>query len=476
MFSNASASRRLARLQRREELLRFRYMAEHGAATRMAIGAQLVAVRARQGLAAAFYAAVLNIPANAADMSLEARDALRLKQAIINHKSVSISRLGLQRNSLHAWEQARRANDFKIAEPALQKLIDSVREEARFKAKAMGIASPYEALLRSRTPGFSMAEFERHAARIEKFSQNALKNRARLPAQPPHAMPKAQQKEAQDRLLAKLGYSGKVMETAHPICLGTHGDVRIGMAYDEGDFFYTMLNAAHEGGHGLYRQSLPDADRLAGQVAGVAMDEAMALLIENHVARSQDFADMLAKELPPGAPGLKEIFARAATLSEEPVRIRADEVRYPLDVILRYRLEKEMIDGNLKAADLPGVWAREFEKLTGLKTPDDNRGVLQDVHWYGGEFGWFPNYFMGQIAAAQIYAQAEKELPGLSKDFAQGDFTRLRGWLHGKVYGAGARLDTFEIVEQVTGKKLDTVAWEKHVRRRYAPLFKEPHS
>jgi carboxypeptidase Taq len=478
MLSNASASKRLARMRRGEEILRWRYMAERAPLRRKAIGARLLALRLRHSLTAAFYKAALDIKPDAADASFEARDALRLQQALIDGTALGIAatagRVRLLEKTLQAWERARAQNDFAVAAPHLQALVDSVRAEARHKAKEMGLASPYEALLKSRTPGFDMAAFERMAARLIPFSQGALAHKAFMPAAAAHKLPRAQQKEMQDRILARLGYRGLVAETAHPICLGTHDDVRIGMSYDEDDFLFGVLNAMHEGGHGLFRQGLPHPDRLAGQVAGVALDEAMALLMENHVARTPEFAAALARELPPGCPDAKAIFTRAATLAQEPVRLRADEVRYPLDVILRYRLEKEMIDGTLAAADLPLAWAREYEKLTGLKTPDDRSGALQDVHWFGGEFAWFPNYLLGQLAAAQLFKQAEKDLPGLAADIARADFTALRGWLTDKVYSEGARLDTFELVEKVTGRRLDTAAWERHVRRRYAPLFPPP--
>jgi carboxypeptidase Taq len=425
---------------------------------------------------AAFCKATVRIPLWG-DNSFTMRDRLRVEQAIINGTALGVAgtvgRVRALEKSLRAWEAARAANDFSLAAPALQKVIDSMRKEARAKSKAMGYA-PYEALLRSRTPGFRTGDFERFAARAEIFSRNALKNRALMPPAPPAiGLERAAQKELQDKILANLGYRGKVAETDHPICLGTHGDVRIGTGYDEGDVLYGLWNAMHEGGHGIFREGLPAEykKRLVGQVAGVALDEAMALLMENHIGRTREFTANVARQLPEGRISAKDIFNRATALSNAPVRLQADEVRYPLDVIIRYRLEKDMIEGVIDAKDLPEAWADEYQKLTGMRPKDDNEGVLQDVHWFAGEFAWFPNYMIGQLAAAQIFEKAEQDVPNLRIDLVYGDTSRLRQWLQEKIYNEGARLDTFELVERVTGRKLDTLAWERHIQAKYAPLF-----
>ena len=440
---------KIAQLKQRQENLMFAYMAEKSPRRRARIGLQIAAVRVKAALIASFSKASGKNP-----------DYLLIDAQSLN-PAQTLHRARVTDKCMRTWEAAKTANDFKIVAPALQEMVDSVRLEARVKAKALGLASPYHALLACKTPGFDIAQFETWCAQLEIFCRAALANRKieNIPAW--HADP-----TLGNKILALLGHANAV-ETAHPLCLGTHGDTRIGLRANESDSATVILNALHEGGHASLRKNLP----ANGRLAGVGIDETCALIIENHAGKGYAFATYLSSitKKPP-----MEIYQSLTALSSKPIRTSADEVRYPLDVILRYRLEKDLIDGNLKAADIPAAWAREYKRLTGMDVKNDNEGALQDVHWFGGEFGWFPNYLIGQLVAAQLYAAAYKEKPEIPKHLTKGDFTPLTSWLNENIYRHGARWNTFELIERATGKPLGTAAWERHIKDRYHGLFPVP--
>lgn len=485
MFSTSSASRKFARIRQQQEILLWRYAVDQSPRAQIEIGAKLLAVRLKQSLLGAFYGAVLDIKDDQED-SWEAADRRALRNEIIHARALGpaavVKRVFQMKDSMTKWQQAREKNDFSVVAPSLQKLVDSVRQEARYKAAQMGLESPYEALLRGKTPGFSMEDFEGWIAELEKFSRQSLNIQSKgrdKSADRIFAMREHGQHWLQNSVLSRMGYDfdrGGIKTALHPLCLGTHDNVPIGMRYNEDDFAELLLTVAHEGGHALYRQNVPAAhkDKLVGGIAGVGMDEAMALLMENHVMRSRPtvnfMSDFIRVTMPdydyPDLTGA-ELFKRMTRISDEPVRTEADEVRYPLDVILRYKIEKALIDGDMQVADIPKVWAEEYERLTGMEVKDDNEGPLQDIHWFGGEFGWFPNYLLGQLAAAQLFESALKESREIGMQFRKGDMSGMMRWLNENIYKHGARYTMFELVENATGRPLDTKAYMRHIVNRY---------
>lgn len=483
MFSAPEASRKFARLQRDQEILLWRYATADSDRRKQAIGLKILGLKLRQSLMGAFYGAVLHIDAADGD-SWEEADRRRLREAIIHARALgpaaAVRRTWLMRETMEKWHEAKKRNDFSVVSRPLQGLVDSIRDEARFKAKQMGLASPYEALVRGKTPGFSMQEFEAWAEAIEGFARQALNILPKSgPPLPVWRMPKNDQHWIQDSFLQRLGFDfgrGRIAEAPHPMCLGTHDEVAIGMRYDENDFCEALLSSAHEGGHALYRQNLPPqySDRLVGGIAGTGMDEAMALIIENHVGRNVRMAQFMADFIRVTMPEYDDPALSGGSLSAHLTRIAAgtlrtdaDEVRYPLDIILRYKIEKALIDDGMKVADIPAYWAAEYERLTGQKVKDDNEGPLQDIHWFGGEFGWFPNYLIGQLAAAQLYEAALADMPDLPRRMQKGEVSMLTGWLDEFVYRMGARYTTFEIIEDATGRALDTASYFRHIIERY---------
>jgi carboxypeptidase Taq len=253
------------------------------------------------------------------------------------------------------------------------------------------------------------------------------------------------------------------------------GDVRITTRYTEDDFAKSLMGVLHETGHALYEFGLPAEWRYqpVGTARGMAMHESQSLLVEMQACRSRAFVGF-------AAPLIREAFGRSGPAFEADnlyrrnivvrrglIRVDADEVTYPAHVILRYRLERALIDGALDLADLPGAWRDGMIELVGIAPPDDRDGCLQDIHWPGGAWGYFPTYTMGAMIAAQLFATAKDRLPGLLDDLARGDFSRLMGWLRTEVHARASSLPTAEIVTAATGRPLDVAIYRRHLEDRY---------
>ena len=296
--------------------------------------------------------------------------------------------------------------------------------------------------------------------------------------EPRGPFPVAAQRRVAMMLMDKIGFDfahGRIDESAHPFCGGTPDDVRLTTRYDEADFATALMGTLHETGHALYQRGLPAEWRRqpVGAARGMAVHESQSLLLEMQVCRSRAFAAF-------AAPLLAEIFGgdpaswqpegfyrRQIAVRPGPIRVDADEVTYPAHVILRYRLEQAMIAGDLVPRDLPGAWADGLKALLGIAPASDREGVLQDIHWYDGAWGYFPTYTLGALIAAQLFAAARAAVPGLVDGIGRGEFAPLFEWLRQNVHGKGSLLSTAELVQSATGAPLGTAAFEAHLRERY---------
>jgi carboxypeptidase Taq len=381
------------------------------------------------------------------------------------------------------WRDARADSDFAAVAGKLEAVLALVRETAAAKAEALGL-SPYDALLDEYEPDGRAQEIDRVFADLEAFLPDFLaavldrQRRLPPPSMPAGPFPIERQRALGVRLMTRLGFDfehGRLDVSLHPFCGGTPDDVRITTRYDEADFTSALMGVLHETGHALYERGLPERWRRqpAGQARGMSLHESQSLLVEMQVCRSRPFLGF-------AAPLLREAFEAEGPAWEadnlyrlytrvEPgfIRVDADEVTYPAHVILRYRLERAMVAGDLAVADLPGAWNEGHGKLLGLVPPDDRRGCLQDIHWYDGAWGYFPTYTLGAMTAAQLFAAALAADPGIEPGIARGDFVALFAWLRRNVHGKGSLLSTPALLEEATGRRLDADVFKAHLRRRY---------
>lgn len=381
------------------------------------------------------------------------------------------------------WREARAASDFARVRPFLEEVVRLQRETAAALAAVTGLA-PYDALMEGYQRGITAADVEPVFAAYEGFLAEALpraeERQARRPAalRPEGPFPAAAQEALCREMAGRAGLDfahARLDRSLHPFCGGTPTDVRITTRYDEANFASALLGVLHETGHALYERGLPPAwaRQPVGEAAGMAAHESQSLIIEMQACRSDAFLRFIGPRLQtafggPAAPYAAENLSRLWRRVERGfIRVDADELTYPAHVILRFRLERALIGGDLAVADLPGAWNDGVAALLGLTPPDDARGCLQDIHWHDGAFGYFPSYTLGAMAAAQLMRAARAGLPDLDAALAEGDLSPLTGWLREKVHAQGSRLGFQDLLRAATGKPLDPSDFTAHLTERY---------
>lgn len=381
------------------------------------------------------------------------------------------------------WRKARANDDFALVRPYLERLLGLIRRAGEAKAARLGVGI-YDALLDEYEPGGRSAEIDAVFADLEAFLpgflHKVLDHQAKGPSIKPlqGPFPIHQQRDLGLRLMESAGFEfdhGRLDISLHPFCGGTPDDVRITTRYKEEDFSSALMGVLHETGHALYERGLPPVWRgqPVGEARGMAMHESQSLLIEMQVCRSRPFLTFL-------APLLREAFGGRGPAWEPEnlyrlytrvkpgfIRVEADEVTYPAHVILRYRLEKDMIEGRMEVRDLPEAWTDGMRRMLGIVPDTDREGCLQDIHWFDGAWGYFPTYTLGAMMAAQLYDAARRADPAIGPGIARGDFKPLLAWLRRHVHGKGSLLSSSELLVEATGRPLDPAVYKAHLERRY---------
>lgn len=383
-----------------------------------------------------------------------------------------------------AWRQARPAADFSMVAPALAELLALVREAGAAKAARLGV-SRYDALLDQYEPDGRAAEIEEVFADLEAFLPGFLarvmEEQARRPAPslPQGPFPAGQQRAVGLEFMAALGFDfrhGRLDTSFHPFCGGYAEDVRVTTRYDEADFTSALMGVLHETGHALYDFGLPGAawrHQPVGRARGMVMHESQSLLVEMQACRSREFcgwaAPRLARAFGGSGPAWDPEALYRAGIGVAPgfIRVDADEVTYPAHVIIRFRLEKALVDGALPLADLPGAWNEQYRTLLGITPPNDRLGCLQDIHWYDGAWGYFPTYTLGAMAAAQLFDAATRADSAILPAIGRGDFAPLLAWLRPNVHAQGSLLSTRDLLAAATGRPLDPAVFKAHLAQRY---------
>jgi len=426
----------------------------------------------------------------AAADTVNPRDAANLRlmrHAYTRAKAVPVdlveARARANSNCEKIWRVARKDADFALVSPHLTEVLHLTRETAAALSGALGLA-PYDALMDGYQSGLGADEAAAIFAGYEKFLAVALpeverrQSQQAAPVSPVGPFPVAAQEAFCRDLAQRLGLdftNARLDQSAHPFSGGTPTDIRITTRYVEDDCTSAILAVVHETGHALYERGLPAADgRLpVGEAAGMAVHESQSLIIEMQACRSDSFLAWLGGQMHAAFGGAPEPYRLEnmgrlwRQVRRSTIRVDADELTYPAHVILRFRLERAMIDGDLLVADLPGAWNDSLKDLLGIVPPDDAQGCLQDIHWYDGAFGYFPCYTLGAMAAAQLMQAARTQIPHLDEAFGRGDLSPLVGWLRSHVHGIGNRLDLNTILERATSRRLDPFAFQDHLQRRY---------
>ncbi len=381
------------------------------------------------------------------------------------------------------WREARRQSDFAMVSPLLSEVVSLKRQAAQALGPALGL-SPYDALMDGYQRGVAAADVEPVFDRYEAWLADALPKAEALQAKRPAPVPlegvfPSDRQEGLCRHLARRAgleeAHFRLDRSVHPFCGGTPTDVRITTRYDESDPAQALLGVLHETGHALYERGLPAEHRRqpVGESAGMAAHESQSLIVEMQACRGEQFLSWLGPELHGVFGGEAAAYAAEnlaglwRRIERGFIRVSADEMTYPAHVIMRFRIERALVAGELQVADLPGAWRDGMQRLLGIVPPDDARGCLQDIHWYAGLFGYFPSYTLGAMAAAQLMTTARRDVENLDTALGRGDFAPLLTWLRAHVHGQGNRLGFNDLLREATGKPLDPTDFEAHLTRRY---------
>lgn len=381
-----------------------------------------------------------------------------------------------------AWRKLRPQNNWQEFLPYLENTFQLVRELAERQSQVLQL-SPYDALLDEYAPGFTQNSIDHIFSELKQTMPGLIKQimekqsseNLKLPQGPfPTEKQKAIGLQVMKSLLFDFNY-GRLDSSHHPFCNGIPKDIRITTRYSEDEFITSLLGICHETGHALYEQGLPPKwiSQPVGVIHSMAMHESQSLLIEMQVCRSpayfQFLQPLIQREFGKGdALTAENLFKLITRVTPSLIRVDADEVTYPLHVIMRYEIEKGLFNGELKLRDLPQHWDEFMRKYLGISTKgNDKDGVMQDVHWPSGAFGYFPAYTLGRLIAAQFFATFSSSHPQFNSEVQQGQFQTLISWLRSHIHESASFLSTSELLKQVTGKDLETRFFIDHLKQRY---------
>jgi carboxypeptidase Taq len=385
------------------------------------------------------------------------------------------------------WYSARKDGSFKDVLPEFREVVKLTKEVATAKSEVFGL-SKFDVLYDELEPGGASEKLDVVFGDLEKWLPEFIlkvqdkQNRefgGIKPKRPRGPFPIASQKALGHRLMECVGFDfnhGRVDPVMHPFCGGAPEDLRITTHYDENDFAHNVTAIMHETGHAMYKFDLPARwrNQPVGRARGQGIHESQSLMLERLVTYSEEFlsfATPLFKEYL-GADNSKEWNVdnlRRSYCWVEPtyIRIRADEVTYPCHVILRYKIEKALLEGELAPEDLPDAFNEEMRKLLGIVPRNDREGCLQDIHWYDGTWGYFPTYTIGAINSTQIFATIKKQIPDLMERIKNGDFITLMSWLNKNVHSRASFLSQDELMTEITGKPMDVNIYKDYLTKRY---------
>ncbi|WP_257448599.1 carboxypeptidase M32 [Archangium lipolyticum] len=389
-----------------------------------------------------------------------------------------------QSRGLVAWREARKQNRFAVFQPALARLLALRREQA----DAYGHSGErYDALLEGYEPGMRVA---RLTPVLSALRDNLIPLVAALQAAPRKVTDFFQgrrfdldtQWRLSLRLLADMGFdleAGRQDKSIHPFSSGQHPkDVRLTTDLEEGTLT-GLFSTLHEGGHGLYEQGFSESHYRTplANAPSMGLHESQSRMWENLVGRGRPFwthyFPVMREAFPEALAGvdLDTFHSAVNRVTPSLIRVEADEVTYNLHIVLRYELELLLIRDELPLSELPSAWNERMRRFLGVTPPDDTQGVMQDIHWAWGEFGYFPTYSLGNLYAASLYAAAKRALPGLEEGIARGQLLPLRDWLRTHVHAEGYRLPAEELVRNVTGQGLTDSDFLAYLKSKYGALY-----
>jgi carboxypeptidase Taq len=376
--------------------------------------------------------------------------------------------------SMKIWSDAKNGKaTFKDLLPYLEQIFEIEREIANKKSDFLKL-SPYDCLIDEFQPGLKQEKIDFFFDELKAFLPTIIEKRKNIPVIPLKDYPKDKKLNYVKRILDLMNFNfeqGRRAEVIHPHSSGPAFDSIIAVNYNA-DLISLTYSAIHECGHALYQQQLTNCLTAVGQQRGMAIHESQSLFFEKQIGKNEKFINILAQIL-------REEFESVPELSSdnilntirqvEPsfIRIDADEVTYPLHIIMRYEIERDIINGKMKVKDLPEIWNAKMKEYLGITPPNDLLGCLQDVHWIVGLVGYFPSYTMGAIIASQLMEKIRTEIKNIDGDLEKGDLKNITKWLNDNIHKYGSSIDFEELIKRATGQELSIASFKKHLTNRY---------
>ena len=381
------------------------------------------------------------------------------------------------------WREAKEKSDFTIVKDSFNKLMKLTKEESEILSQKKQL-SKYDCLLLKYDRSLNSKKLKKLFNHIEKFINLKLpiieknqKNETNL-LDANKKLSEEEQFNLSKVFMKKLGFDfskGRIDKSMHPFCGGSTDDVRITTRFDENDAFSCFDALMHETGHALYEQGLPSnwAHQPIGSAAGMSLHESQSLFIEKQIIKSLPVSKYLEKILQEKLGKVskewtsQKIFKSRNRVKKSFIRVDADEVTYPLHIIHRFNIECKIINENINEVHLPDLWNDEFLKIFGMKVDCDTNGCLQDIHWFGGDFGYFPTYSVGAFIAAQLSNEIKNQFPDLNTKLENGDFQQIIEWLRINIHQKGNESKINELLTTSTQEILNLKYFKNHIINRF---------
>lgn len=397
-----------------------------------------------------------------------------------------VSKLSKKRSETEeAWRKAREEEDFSVFEDQLREMVNLQR---RYAEEIDEEEEPYKVLYRDYEPYFpleDMAEMiDRLKEELSDMVEDIRKDGRELNTsvfEGDFSMEK--QEELSRDVLGTMCFDferGRLDVSEHPFTTGTQVDTRITTRFKEDNLLEAVKIALHEGGHALYQQGLPE-NRYSNPLAfsrELGVHESQSRLYENHVGGSRQFMEYIKPVLEDYFPdefadaSIEEMYqSRNQVKTDNLIRVNADELTYHLHIAVRFDIGRKLINGEIEVEELPETWNQKMEEYLGLEPETVSEGVLQDVHWAAGNFGYFPTYTLGSVLAAQVYRAAEESIDGLDEKISDGELEELRTWLKENVHSNGRRFKTSETIKEATGEEPTADYFLEYAEDKYGDLY-----
>ena len=411
------------------------------------------------------------------EMKVNWQKATVLPEDLVKAKSLAGSKCE------HAWREQREKNDWSGFSKNFAEVVNLSQQEALIRAEANNTTA-YDAMLDLYEPGVNCLQLDSIFGDLKTWlpdltQQVQAKQEKESYIKATEKYNTKEQKKLGLEVMKLLNFDfnhGRLDISSHPFCGGVSSDVRITTRYDDSDFVQSLMGIVHETGHARYEQGLPQSLRglPVGEARSMGIHESQSLFFEMQLGRSKEFINLLSplalKHFPNNNPAqfsknnLQKIYTR---VKPDFIRVDADEVTYPAHVILRYEIERDLINGKISYKDIPELWDLKMQQYLGLSTKGNYKnGCMQDIHWTDGSFGYFPSYTLGAIYAAQFMAAMETEV-NVSDCINQQNLNPIFSWLEKNIWSKASTLGTNELVKEATGEKLNAIHFKKHLQKRY---------